>query len=50
MIIAIVTNNEPHHRYFITELYKSFNVSLMFHPTGSKKQNIFMKHNNYDKS
>jgi len=40
MKIAIVTNTELHHKYFVYEMYRNFDVSLIIHPTGNKKSII----------
>lgn len=34
MNIALVTNKELHHKYWISQLYKSNNIELIIHPTG----------------
>jgi len=34
--IAIVTNNELHHKYFISKLYESLNVKCILIPNGTK--------------
>ena len=40
MKLAIVTNNELHHKYFITELYKHYNVEVIIQPK-REKQGVF---------
>lgn len=40
MKLAIVTNNSLHHKYFITELAKNFDVELIFQPTGIKNKGV----------
>lgn len=34
--IALVTDKKPHHKYWISELYNSFNVELILHPHKKK--------------
>lgn len=43
MKLAVVTNNELHHKYFASELYSSFDVSLIIQPTGLKNEVAIQK-------
>jgi len=43
MRLAIVTNKQLHHKYFASELYDKFDVQLIIHPTGIKKQGFFKR-------
>lgn len=36
MEIVLVTNKELHHKYWVCELYKNNEISLIIHPTGIK--------------
>jgi folate-dependent phosphoribosylglycinamide formyltransferase PurN len=38
MRLAIVTNKQLHHKYFASELYEKFDVKLIIHPIGAKKE------------
>ncbi len=42
MNLAIVTNTQPHHKYFVSEMAHRFNVALIIHPTdkGSFRQRL----------
>ncbi len=40
MKLAIVTNKQLHHKYFVAELYKRFNVEVIIHPTGKSEGKI----------
>ena len=42
MKLAIVTNQAPHHKYFVYSLYEQFEVSLVLHPN-EKGGNIIEK-------
>jgi folate-dependent phosphoribosylglycinamide formyltransferase PurN len=41
--LAIVTNEELHHKYFAAELYAHFDVGIIIIPTGIKGEGIFKK-------
>ncbi len=41
MKLAIVTNNDLHHKYFISELYKHFDVEIIIQPSGTKNESIY---------
>lgn len=43
MNIALLTNKELHHKYWIYELYSNHNVKLILHPSKKTAKNIISK-------
>ncbi len=40
MRVALITNEDPHHKYWVSKLYKNKNVEIIIHPKGKNKSII----------